>query len=147
MTLDDVADMIKRHEGSGYNKRRNRFEVYLDTEGVPTCGWGHALHVGSYVPLDICLKFFGHDFSTAISDAEYIQKKFGIDLDTVREGVLVDMAFQLGRSKLMEFKKMLAALCIDDFDEAAKQILDSKAAKQCPSRYKELSKMMRKGEV
>ena len=147
MTLDDVANLIKKHEGSGYNKRRNRFEVYLDTEGVPTCGWGHALHVGSYIPLDICLKFFAHDFRAAIDDVEFIQKKFGLALDSVRESVLIDMAFQLGRSKLMGFKKMLAALCIDDFDEAAKQITNSKAAKQCPSRYKELSKMMKAGEV
>ena len=146
MKLEEVSDMIKRHEGSGYNKLRNRFEVYLDTEGVPTGGWGHAFHVGSELPLDVCLRLFNHDFNTAIDDAEYIQKKYDFDLDSVREGVLIDMAFQLGRSGLMKFKKMLAALCIDDFDEAAAQILDSKAAKQCVKRYKELSKLMKQGE-
>ena len=59
---------------------------------------------------------------------------------------MIDMAFQLGLGKLLLFKKMLAALCIEDYDEAAAQILDSKAAKQCPSRYLELAKLMKKGE-
>ena len=139
MTLEDTADMVKRHEGLRNN-------IYLDTVGVPTGGWGHAFHVGSELPLDVCLRLFNHDFGNAIKNAEFIQKKFRLEINGVREGVLIDMAFQLGLGKLLEFKKMLAALCIDDFDEAAAQILDSKAAKQCPSRYKELSSLMKKGD-
>jgi len=140
MTLEDTADMIKRHEGI-------RHEIYLDTEGVPTGGWGHAFHVGSELPFDVCLRLFNHDFNNAISDVEFIKNKFGLDIDGTREGVLIDMAFNLGRSKLMEFKKMLAALCIGDYNEAAAQILDSKAAKQCQNRYKELASLMKKGEA
>jgi len=140
MTLEDAADMIKRHEGL-------RGRVYLDTEGVPTGGWGHAFHVGSELPFDVCLKLFNHDFGVALSDAELIKEKFSLDLDGVREGVLIDMAFQLGRAKLMEFKNMIAALIVEDYDEAAKQILNSKAARQCPSRYKELAVLMRRGEI
>jgi len=139
MTLEDAADMIKRHEGL-------RHYVYLDTVGVLTGGWGHAFHVGSELPFDVCLRLFHHDFGNAITDAEFIQKKFGFNLDGVREGVLINMAYQLGRAKLLVFTKMLAALCIDDFDEAAVQILNSKAAKQCPSRYKELAGLMKAGE-
>jgi len=139
MTLEDTADMIKRHEGL-------RHKIYIDTEGVPTGGWGHAFHVGSELPFDVCLRLFNHDFGNAIADVEFIKKKFGLDINGVREGVLIDMAFQLGRARLLEFKKMLAALIIEDYDEAAAQILDSKAAKQCPSRYKELSILMKKGD-
>jgi len=140
MTLENTAEMIKRHEGLRNN-------IYLDTVGVPTGGWGHAFHVGSELPFDVCLRLFNHDFGNAVKDAETIQRKFKLDLDGAREGVLIDMAFQLGLGKLLEFKKMLAALCIDDYDEAAVQILDSKAAKQCPSRYKELAGLMKKGEA
>ena len=139
MTLEDAADMVKRHEGLKNN-------IYLDTVGVPTGGWGHAFHVGSELPFDVCLRLFNHDFGNAIKDIEFIKKKFGLDINGVREGVLIDMAFQLGRARLLEFKKMLAALIIEDYDEAAAQILDSKAAKQCPSRYKELSILMKKGD-
>jgi len=139
MTLEDIADMIKRHEGLKNN-------IYLDTEGVLTGGWGHAFHVGSELPFDVCLRLFNHDFGNAITDVEFIQKKFMLDLDGTREGVLIDMAFQLGRAKLLLFKKMLAALCIDNYKEAAAQIKDSKAARQCPSRYKELARLMKAGE-
>ncbi|MBU0959810.1 MAG: hypothetical protein KKB31_07725 [Nanoarchaeota archaeon] len=140
MTLEDAADMVKRHEGL-------KDRIYLDTEGVLTGGWGHAFHIGSELPFDVCLKLFYHDFGNAIKDVEFIQKKFGLEINGVREGVLIDMAYQLGVVKLLLFKKMLAALCIEDYDEAAAQILNSKAAKQCPSRYKELAGLMKKGEV
>ena len=139
MTLEDAAEMIKRHEGLKHN-------IYLDIAGVPTGGWGHAFHVGSELPFDVCLRLFNHDFGSAMRDAEFVQKKFGLDLDGNREGVLINMAFQLGRAKLLKFRKMLAALCIEDYEEAAAQILDSKAAKQCPSRYKELAGLMKKGD-
>jgi len=140
MTLEDAADMVKRHEGL-------KHKIYLDTVGIPTGGWGHAFHVGSELPFDVCLRLFNHDFGNAIRDVEFIQKKFGLEINGVREGVLIDMAYQLGVAKLLLFKKMLAALCIEDYDEAAAQILNSKAAKQCPSRYKELAGLMKKGEV
>ena len=58
MTYDQIADMIKRHEGGPHN-------VYLDSVGVPTCGWGHALHVGSEVPVYIADKFFYLDLMKA----------------------------------------------------------------------------------
>jgi len=44
--------------------------------------------------------------------------------------VLSDMCFNLGLPTLLTFKKMLLAFAEQDWDEAAKQILDSKYAKQ-----------------
>lgn len=140
MTPTAVANMIKRHEGGPH-------DVYLDPLGIPTLGWGHALHPGSFVPQAVSEIFFRHDFETAVDDAEFIMGRYDIELDSVRKGVLIDMAFQLGRSKLLKFRKMIAALIIKDHDEAGDQILNSKAARQCPNRYRELSEMMKAGCV
>lgn len=140
MTLDEIKLMIKRHEGGPC-------DVYLDSVGVPTLGWGHALYPGSFVPAEVSEFFFKHDFETAIDDAGFIIGRYDLKLDSVRVGVLIDMAFQLGRSRLLGFRKMIAALMIPDYDEAANQMLDSKAARQCPSRYKELARLMKDGQV
>lgn len=138
--LKNIEFMIKRHEGGPH-------DVYLDTEGVPTLGWGHALHPGSFVPQEVSEIFFKMDFETAVEDAEFIIGRYDIEIDDIRRGVLVNMAFQLGRSKLLKFRKMIAALIIRDYDEAARQMLNSKAAQQCPNRYRELSEIMKNGHV
>uniref|UniRef100_A0A6M3LL08 Glycoside hydrolase n=1 Tax=viral metagenome TaxID=1070528 RepID=A0A6M3LL08_9ZZZZ len=138
MTNNEIVKMIKRHEGGPH-------DVYLDSVGIPTLGWGHALHPGSFVPQEVSEIFFSMDFETAVDDAEFIIGKYDIEIDDIRKWVLINMAFQLGRSRLMAFKKMLAALIIKDYDEAAAQILDSKAAQQCQNRYKELAKIMKTG--
>ncbi|HBJ74814.1 MAG TPA: lysozyme [Syntrophaceae bacterium] len=139
MTPREIADMIKRHEGGPS-------DVYLDTVGILTLGWGHALHVGSPVPLEVSRIFFENDFNNAVRDVELLLGEYDIYPDPVRKAVLISMAFHLGRAGLLGFKKMWAALMALDYNEAANQILDSKAARQCPKRYIELSKMMRTGE-
>ena len=42
MTNAEIVAQLKRHEGL-------RLEVYEDSEGVLTVGYGHALHVGSRI--------------------------------------------------------------------------------------------------
>ena len=66
-------------------------------------------------------------------------------LSKVRQTVLLNMCFQLGLTRFRTFKKMLAALRADDFKTAAEEMLDSKAAKQTPERYKRFSDVMRMG--
>ena len=52
--MDDFIDQLKRHEGY-------RGEVYLDTEGVPTGGWGHAFLPGSRIPTEVAERLLRHD--------------------------------------------------------------------------------------
>jgi lysozyme len=46
-------------------------------------------------------------------------------LDDVRRGVLVNMSFNMGINRLMTFKKMLGALQLHDWVEAAQELADS----------------------
>lgn len=66
-------------------------------------------------------------------------------LSEARQYVLVDMCFNIGISKLMEFKRMLAALDKGDYKTAAKEMLDSKWSTQVKSRANYLACVMQSG--
>ena len=54
------------------------------------------------------------------------------------------MAFNLGRTKLAKFVRFIGAVHLGKWNEAADELLDSKAARHdAPARYKELARMMR----
>lgn len=64
-------------------------------------------------------------------------------LDDERQYALLDMCFQLGWAGLNKFKKMLEALRVKHYSEAAKQCLDSAYAKQTPIRAKRIAVLIR----
>lgn len=67
------------------------------------------------------------------------------DLDEARQGVLINMAFQLGMSGLMGFKTTLDLVSRGMYDEASEQMLKSKWANQTPARAKRLAQQMKTG--
>lgn len=66
-------------------------------------------------------------------------------LDPVRERVLIDMAFQMGRSKMRLFKATLAAIQTGAYTQAADHMLASLWATQCPKRARRMAYRMRTG--
>lgn len=67
------------------------------------------------------------------------------NLSAVRQDALVNMAFNLGITRLLGFKNALAAMQAYDFDRAADEMLDSRWAAQVGDRAKRLAHMMRAG--
>ena len=57
--------------------------------------------------------------------------------------VLVDMMYNLGKTRFLTFKKMIQAVKDKDFNEASVQLLDSKYARQLPERSERNAGMMR----
>lgn len=68
------------------------------------------------------------------------------ELDQVRGEALINMAFNLGVTGLLEFKKTLAAVRRGDYQEAAAMMLQSTWARQVGKRAVELSEQMRTGQ-
>lgn len=68
-------------------------------------------------------------------------------LDDARQTVLANMCFNLGFYGLMGFRKMWLALARHDYHEAAKQMLDSRWARQVGHRADELAQIMRTGQA
>jgi lysozyme len=56
---------------------------------------------------------------------------------------LANMAFQLGLSRLLKFRKMLDALESRDYERAADECLDSLYAKQVPARANRVAALMK----
>lgn len=64
-----------------------------------------------------------------------------------RKAVMLSMVHQLGMYGVLKFKKFIAAMASKDYEEAAKQCLDSIAAKQTPNRWKRNASMIESGNL
>lgn len=133
---DQLRAMLIRQEGL-------RLKPYRDSVGKLTIGVGRNLEddgIGeseAYLLLD-------NDIIKHTLDAQKIP--FFSSLDPVRQDVLISLTFNMGLPRLFGFKLMLGALQIHDWQEAAKQLLDSKYAQQVGNRAQELAQMIRLGE-
>jgi lysozyme len=68
-------------------------------------------------------------------------------LDPVRQRVLVNMCFNLGITKLLEFVLTLAAIKAAQYETAAREMLASDWAKEVGKRANRLSIMMKTGVI
>lgn len=139
LSQDAVKDMIKEHEGYVG-------EVYEDSVGVLTCGWGHALHLNSPVPIEAAEAFFKRDFKTATMAAERLIYNHKLKLNDVRHAVLVDMMYNLGYAGVCKFKKFIRAMEHEVWQAASYEMMNSKWATQVGRRAVRLAQMMRTGE-
>lgn len=67
-------------------------------------------------------------------------------LDPARRGVLINMAFQMGVAGMLAFKDTMALVSAGKYREAAKEMLQSKWARQTPARAHRLSQQMATGD-
>lgn len=68
------------------------------------------------------------------------------DLDSVRQLILMDMAFNMGVPRLCKFRKMWNAIHEQNFEAASLEMMDSKWARQVGRRAAILSNAMKSGE-
>ena len=138
--MEDVKQRIKEHEGF-------RDTVYSDSLGFATIGYGHlVLPTDNFVegvtyPKEQLEVLFDKDFQIAFNSANELVD--GLDLNHIAKGVIIEMCFQLGKPRVMKFKKMWEALRNKDFEEAANQMIDSAWHKQTTSRCESLAATMR----
>ncbi|GJM06478.1 MAG: hypothetical protein DHS20C10_02120 [marine bacterium B5-7] len=145
--LEACMQYIEKHEG-------NRLYVYEDTKGIPTVGVGINLREArnnqklrdlfgekfeSFMRGEIPVErtqlrgLFKSNVETAIEDAKHFFDGFD-QLSSARQIVLVDMAFNLGRPKLMEFGKLKKALQNNEPDRMYEEVLDSDYARDVKNR-------------
>ena len=117
--------------------------IYLDTVGKWTGGIGRNLSDRAFSEDEIQL-MLANDIALATKDARQLVQGFE-QLDDVRQEVLVNMAFNLGYSKLSAFKRFLSAVNTSEFAEASLEMLDSRWATQVGARAQRLSRAMRTG--
>lgn len=129
-------ELTKQYEGF-------REEIYKDTLGNLTVGWGTHLYEGKKLPKEALEAMFEYDYQKAIK--EY--NSLGLDLDEARRAVIIDMIYNMGLPKLLGFKNMLAALRNGDYNKAAIELLDSNYARQVKTRAIKNAEILRTGKL
>ena len=143
-----------------------RLQVYKDTLGIATIGIGRNLEDRgiSKEELDwMDYPSIDHVYEWGITEADAVylaENDVQIveeellrahpcveQLDSVRQLVLVDMAFNMGVPRLNKFKKMWAAVHEGDFSTASREMLDSRWAVQVKGRSHKLAHAMHHGEL
>lgn len=136
MDFDKLKTLLRLNEGV-------RTTPYKCSEGFWTVGVGHNLDVKP-LSMEAVEQILDDDLKDCIKEVT----KLGVweGLDEVRQAVLIDMCFNLGFVGLCKFKKMFAAMVLEDYDEAAKEMLNSRWARQVGDRAFRLERMMARGE-
>ena len=140
MNINTLREEIEADEGCVY-------KIYRCSEGYPTAGIGHLLTewdeeyydkpIGTPVPEEKVQEWFVNDVQTAINDCNDIFNSFEKLPEDIQH-VLINMSFQLGKPRLSKFKRMIAAVEMEDYREMALQMEDSRWFKQTTNRAQRL---------
>lgn len=142
--LKDLEGSKRYQRAKGYF-RNNKFYPYKDSRGFPTIGYGHLILSGENFQNGISEQEADNmllkDATTAVSEANQFLSKTPVT--PVAAQIIANMVFQMGYTKVNEFKDMWSALQNQDYQTAADEMIDSKWYKQTPNRAKALSDLMR----
>lgn len=141
MNREAVYEQLKIDEGVEY-------VIYNDHLGYPTFGVGHLITesdeefgqpVGTPIDEERVRACFERDLDTSISEcnALYGESEFSGLPDEVQQ-ILVNMMFNMGRTRLSKFKKMNEAIEAGDWKTAAVEGRDSRWYKQVTNRAERL---------
>lgn len=128
-----IKDWIKKHEGLSLN-------IYRDSVDKITVGVGRNLSDNgiSSEEADFLLD---NDIQRCIK--ELLPFSWYLDQPQSVKNALVNMCFNLGITRLLKFKRMIAALEVNDYERAATEALDSRWAKQVGARALDVAGVMR----
>jgi lysozyme len=120
-----------------------RLELYRCTAGKLTIGYGHNIEDRG-VSQRVAALMLEEDMDEAEATAKALFPSFE-GLSDARKAVLVNMAFQLGQTRLAGFRKVREAVAAGAWHQAAVEMLDSLWARQTPKRAGRLAQQMRAG--
>jgi len=133
--LKSLKSAIKKSEGF-------RPDVYMDSEGVPTIGYGFTRIEEDEADLVLQLKL-----KKIIERDLLLFTKEIAQMNESRLMVFIEMLYQLGLQGVKGFKKMRQAVRDKDWKEVNKQMIDSKWHKQTPNRCRRLAAIMESGKL
>ena len=132
----ELEQLLVKHEGLV-------LKPYRCTAGKLTIGCGRNLDDNGITVLEAKM-LLRHDLTQTRFGLEKVFPGFS-GLSRPRRMALIDMCFNLGLSRFLQFKQMLAAVVAGDFTRAAEEMLSSRWAEQVGQRAQTLATMMREG--
>ena len=137
MIVHNLIEELKEEEGFSRH-------CYICTEGKHTVGYGRNIDSNGGLGLSQAEAemLLANDVQRSVDECS---RGFGWfdDLDTVRQSVIVHLAFWIGYPSLSTFSRMSMAIARQDFETAANELLDSKLARQVPGRAARLAEQLR----
>lgn len=120
--------------------------VYWDSLGFATLGVGRLVdeRKGGGITQDESRYMLRNDIHRKISECDARFEWWPL-VDSVRQQVLICMAFQLGVEGVTGFHDMCAALARGDYVRASIEMLNSTWARQTPARAQRMAKIMHSG--
>ena len=137
--MSELINQLKKHEGV-------ETHVYKCTAGLETIGcWRNISPSGLGLSPDEIDYLLQNDINRCVRELAYALDWFA-SLDGVRQDAMVNLCFNLGLSRLMQFKLALDAMERGEYHRAAAEFLDSRWAKQVGNRAIEVTYMISSGE-
>jgi lysozyme len=131
----NIKDWIKNHEGLSLT-------LYKDTVNKTTIGYGRNIE-DEGISKEEADFMFDNDFSHC--QRELLHYNWYTNQPENVQAALMDMCFNLGITRLLEFKAMIAALIDRNYTKASIEALRSKWASEVGQRAKDVALMMREG--
>lgn len=134
MVDNETQAWIKSDEGL-------KLHTYIDTNGHCSIGWGRNLENG--ISLDEAELMFKNDLERSVKELEkynwYNEQPINV------KNALINMNFNLGITKLLEFKEMIECLRLKKYHAANINALNSSWAEQVGQRAKDIAVMISQG--
>lgn len=121
--MNPLQSVIIEHEGV-------RLKPYRDTKGVLTIGVGRNLD-DCGISEDEAMFLLNNDLTTC--ETQLSRYDWYVGLDKVRQGVIIELVFNVGLPKALQFKNMIIAIINENWACASNELLDSAWAKQVGS--------------
>ena len=131
--MEKVKELLIKHEGL-------RLKPYKDTVGKLTIGVGRNLDDNG-INKNEAMYMLENDINRCINELKEIFPDFD-DLPENIKIALIDMIFNLGKPRFLEFKKMIEAIKKRDFKRAAVEAQDSRWCKQVRRRCEDVVKFL-----
>ena len=132
-----LRDQLKRDEGL-------RLTPYRDQFGWLTIGYGRNLDARGITNEEA--EFLLDGDLSIVEAAVRIRLPWSVVIGEPRHAVLVGMAFNMGIGGMLGFKKLLKAAEEQDWELAARELLDSKLHQQTPERAQRWAEQLRTGD-
>ena len=144
MDLEKLRKQLEIDEGVKY-------EIYLDHLGYPTFGIGHLVipsdieyreDVGTRVSEERVRECFDKDVQSVLRDCSLLYKDFD-ELPEEAQQIIANMMFNMGYTRLSQFKGMKRGVDARDWNKAADEMVDSAWYRQVTNRAERLVTRMR----
>lgn len=140
--MKELIEFTKKAEGEVRMPNGNH-KLYKCPAGYWTIGHGYNLDANG-LPDDIAELLLDRCLENALHDAQQVVDNF-FEIGEVRQCVLGDMVFNMGKARFSNFKNMIAAIERNDFEAAAREMINSNWYKQVGKRAVCLVKSMSSG--